>query len=131
MIEIRAAVHRPCRTSARRWVRNQFLDLVGACCRGDDGARAAVLNDIANLVPGKIAADGCVAEPAALHRPADLHELQPVLHQDSDVAAGVDAERPEQVRSLVRSFVKLAIADRLAAARHLIGDLVRRDPGVH
>src|SRR5882672_7741730 len=61
-------------------------------------------------------------------------EGEPVLHQQRDVVAGLQPQRAEQLRALVRERVKLAIGDRLAGAGHLIGDLVglgaRVDGGV-
>ena len=46
------------------------------------------------------------------------------------MVASLQAERAEQMRALVRQLVEFAIGDRLAGARHLIGDLVRRACGV-
>jgi hypothetical protein len=47
------------------------------------------------------------------------------------VIAGLQAEEAKQMRALVRQFVELALGDRLAGARHLIGDLVRLGAGVN
>src|SRR2546421_6489426 len=44
--------------------------------------------------------------------------------------AGLEAERTEQMRALVRQLVELAIGDCLATARHLIGDFVWLGAGV-
>ena len=44
--------------------------------------------------------------------------------------AGLEAERAKQLRALVRQLIEFAIADRLAAARHPVGDLVRLGAGV-
>ena len=112
-------------------VRDQPPDLLGAFRRGDDDPRAAVLDDVGDLVLGEVAADRGVIQPAALRRPADFHERQPVLEQERHVIAGLQAECAEQMRALVRQFVELAIGDRLAAAGHLIGDLVRLGPRMH
>jgi hypothetical protein len=104
--------------------------LLGAFRRGDHDLGAAVLDDIADLVLRQITADRGVIEPAALCRPADLHEGEPVVHQKRDMVAGLEPERAEQVCALVREFIKLAIGDGLAGAGHLIGDLVRMRAGV-
>jgi hypothetical protein len=106
-------------------VGDQPPDLVGAFRRGDDDARAAIPDDIADLVLGEVAADRGVIEPASLRGPADLHEGQSVFHQERDVVTFLQTERTQQMCALVRELVELAIGDRLAAARHLIGDLVR------
>ena len=113
-----------------RRIRDQPLDLLGAFRRGDDDLGAAVFDDVGDLVLGEVAADRGVIQPRALRRPADLHERQPVLDQERDVIAFLQAERAEQMRALVRQLVELAIGDRLAAAGHLIGDLVRLGAGV-
>ena len=110
---------------------DQPLDLLGAFRRGDDDFRAAIPDDVGDLVLGQIAADRGVIQPGALRRPADLHECQPVLHQEGDVIAGLQAERTKQMRALVRQLVELAIGDRLAGRGHLIGDLVGLGACVH
>jgi hypothetical protein len=46
------------------------------------------------------------------------------------VVAGLQAERAEQMCALVGELVELAIGDRLAGARHLVGDLVGIRAGV-
>ncbi len=109
---------------------DQSLDLFGAFRRGDDEFGAAISHDVGDLVLGQVAADRGVIQARALRRPADLHECQPVLHQERDVVAGLQPERAKQMRALVRELIELAIADRLAARRHLIGDLVGLGPGV-
>ena len=103
---------------------DQPLDLLGAFRRGDDDFGAAIPDDVGDLVLGQIAADRGVIQPRALRRPADLHECQPVLHQEGDVIAGLQAERTKQMRALVRQLVEFTIGDRLAGRGHLIGDLV-------
>ena len=110
---------------------HKFLDLLGAFRRGDEDLGAAILHDVGDLVLGQVAADRGVIQPRALRRPADLHEREPVLHQEGDVVAGLQAERTKQMRALVRQLVEFAIGDRLAGAGHLIGDLVRLGAGVH
>jgi hypothetical protein len=106
------------------------LDLFGAFWRGDHEFGAAIPHDIGDLVLGEVAADRGVIQAGALRRPADLHERQPVFHQERDVVAGPQPERAKQMGALVRKLIELAIGDRLAAPRHLIGDLVGLGPGV-
>ena len=110
---------------------DEALDLLGAFRRGDHDFGAAILHDVGDLVLGQVTADRGVIEPRALRRPADFHERQPVLDQERDVVAGLQPQRAKQMRALVRQLVELAIADRLAASRHLIGDLVGLGAGVN
>ena len=107
-----------------RRVAEQPLDLVGAFRRRDDDFCAAVLHDVVDLVLRQVTADRGVVESGALRGPADLHERQPVLHQQRDVIACLEAQRAEQVRALIGKFVELAIGDGLAGAGHLVSDLV-------
>ena len=58
--------------------------------------RAAIADDIGDLVRREVAADRGVIEPGALRGPADLHERQPVFHQQGDMVAGLQAERAKQ-----------------------------------
>ena len=109
---------------------DQALDLLGAFRRGDEDLGAAILDDVGDLVLRQVAADRGVVETRALRRPADFHEGEAVFHQERDVVAGLQAERAEQMRALVRELVELAIGDRLAGAGHLVGDLVRVGAGV-
>ena len=109
---------------------DQAFDLVGALRRGDEDLGAAILDDVGDLFLGEVAADRGVIETAALRGPADLHEREAVFHQERDVVAGLEAERAKQMCALVRELIELAIGDRLAGRRHLIGDLVRLGAGV-
>jgi hypothetical protein len=109
---------------------NQASDLLGAFRRRDEYLGTAVLHDVIDLVRREVAADRGVIEPAPLRGPADLHEGEPVFHQQCNVIAGVQPQRTKQMRALVRKLVELAIGDRLARARHLVGDLVGMRAGV-
>ena len=62
---------------------DQAPDLLGAFRRGDEDLGAAILHDVGDLVLRQVAADRGVIEPRALRRPADLHERQPVFHQEA------------------------------------------------
>ena len=106
-------------------------DLFGAFRRGDEDFCAAIFHDVGDLVLRQIAADRGVIETRALRRPADFHEGEAVFHQERDVVAGLQPERAEQLRTLVRKLVEFAIGDRLAGRRHLVGDLVRVGAGVN
>ena len=121
-------VHHVEQRSAR--LADQAPDLFGAFRRGDEDFCAAVFHDVGDLVLRQIAADRGVVETRALRGPADFHEGEAVFHQERDVVAGLEAERTKQMRALVRELVELAIGDRLAGRRHLVGDLVRCGAGV-
>ena len=112
------------------YLADEASDLVGAFRRGDEDFCAAVFHDVGDLVLRQIAADRGVIETCALRGPADFHEGEAVFHQQRDVVAGLQPERAEQLRTLVRELVEFAIGDRLAGRRHLIGDLVRVGAGV-
>ena len=103
---------------------HEIADLLGAFRRGDEDLGAAILDDVGDLVLGEIAADRGVIEAGALRGPCDLHEGEPVLHQEGDVIAGFQPQSAEQLCTLVGELVELAIGDGLAGRRHLIGDLV-------
>jgi hypothetical protein len=80
----------------------EAFDLLGAFRRGDENLGAAIPHDIGDLVLFQVAADRGVVEPASLRGPAYLHEGQAILHQQSNVVAGLEAERAKQMRALIR-----------------------------
>ena len=105
-------------------------DLFGAFRRGDEDFCTAVFQDVGDLILRQVAADRGVVEACALRRPADFHEGEAIFHQQRDVVAGLQPQRAEQMRALVRELVEFAIGDRLAGPGHLVGDLVRVNAGV-
>jgi predicted HD phosphohydrolase len=97
--------------------------------------RAAVLDDIGDLVFLQLGADRDIDEPRAMRRPGDLVETRPRVHQQRDRVAMVQPHRPQHVRGLVRALVELPIGHHLAAARHddggFVGGFGGVDIGVH
>ena len=92
---------------------------------GDEKFRAAIAHDVLDLSGGEVGGNAGVVEPRALRRPGDLEIARMILDAQRDAVAGLQAERAEQLRALVRPFVELGVGDRLAGRRHDHGRLVR------
>ena len=124
----RAADHQ--QPGARTGVGRELRRPLGVLVGGDEDLRAAVLDDVAGLFGREVARDGGVDDPGPVAGPQDLHELEPVLHQDGDALALPHAELAQGLGAAVRDVVELGVGQRLARARHRVGDLVGRCAGV-
>src|SRR6185437_17082923 len=96
-------VHHEKQRAAR--LADEAFDLFVAFRRGDEDLSAAIPDDIDDLVWRQVAADRGVIESAPLRGPAEFHEGEAVLHQERDVVAGLQPQRAEQMRALVRELV--------------------------
>ena len=96
------------------------------CRRGDEDPGTAIADDVGDLPRRQVGADRRVEQPAALRRPAHHQKVEPVLHQQRDMVAGLEAQAAQQMGGLVGAAVEFAVGDALAGTRHPIGDLVRR-----
>ena len=97
--------------------RSIVVSLKAAVDALDDGTVDAIATDHAHARH----ADSFVAAEALTNVSKYAHAEHATVH----VRGGLQAELAEQMCALVRELIQLAIGDRLAGRRHLIGDLVR------
>ena len=99
--------------------------------RGDEDPRAAVAQDVLDLVGAQVPVDRGVVEPGPLRGPRRLEEPLLVLHEDRDHLAAPQPERREEPRELAGATRQLAVGEDRAARAHHHGGVrgtLGRDP---
>ena len=102
------------------------LGLVGT---RDEGAAAAVFEDVAKLFRRQAGADGGVVEAGVVGAPEDREVVEAILHAEGHVIARSEARRMEELGQAVRLVLELGVGHRLAVRRHDHGGLVGRERG--
>ena len=120
----RAAVGQPERRRRdRAGDRGRGLPLPG---RHDQRLRAAVGDDVGDLVRLEVPVHGGDVQAGAHGRPVHLEGAQVVLGQQRHHVTGPQARLVQHVRQLDRAQLEVPVGERLAGAGHDGRDLVRR-----